>query len=172
MTEREGSCNRFPRLWRGGTQEKCFLSSFQGGTPPISMTDDQRGVWEKGRQGRKSNLGGALPGSLSCPDSLLFPYCPRITFLCNPSRRLCSWLCACMQSRFSLVQLCATLWAIGSPVHVILQARTLEQVAVPSSRGSSQPRDQTCVSLSLLHWQAGSLSLASPTKLIIFNKPP
>ena len=34
----------------------------------------------------------------------------------------------------------------GSSVHGILQARILEQVAMPSSRGSSQPRDQTQVS--------------------------
>ena len=31
-------------------------------------------------------------------------------------------------------------------VHGILQARVLEQVAVPFSRGSSQPRDQSQVS--------------------------
>ena len=37
----------------------------------------------------------------------------------------------------------------GSSVHGILQARTLEWVATPSSRGASQPRDQTrmfCIS--------------------------
>ena len=34
----------------------------------------------------------------------------------------------------------------GSPVHGILQARTLERVALPSSRGSSRPRDRTQVS--------------------------
>jgi len=34
----------------------------------------------------------------------------------------------------------------GSSVHRILQARILEWVAMPSSRGSSQPRDQTGVS--------------------------
>ena len=34
----------------------------------------------------------------------------------------------------------------GSSVHGILQARILEWVTMPSSRGSSQPRDQTCVS--------------------------
>ena len=34
----------------------------------------------------------------------------------------------------------------GSSVHGILQARILEWVAMPSSRGSSQPRDRTCVS--------------------------
>ena len=34
----------------------------------------------------------------------------------------------------------------GSTVHGILQARILEWVAVPSSRGSSRPRDGTRVS--------------------------
>ena len=51
-----------------------------------------------------------------------------------------------------LLQLCLTLcdptdWSLpGSSVHGILQARTLEWVAMPSSRGSSQPRDQTQIS--------------------------
>ena len=49
--------------------------------------------------------------------------------------------------KLSHVRLFATLWAVcsppGSPVHGILQARTLEKVAIPSSRGSSQPGDQT-----------------------------
>ena len=34
----------------------------------------------------------------------------------------------------------------GSPIHVILQARILEWVAISFSRGSSQPRDWTLVS--------------------------
>ena len=34
----------------------------------------------------------------------------------------------------------------GSSVHLILQVRTLEWVAISSSRGSSQPKDQTWVS--------------------------
>ena len=33
----------------------------------------------------------------------------------------------------------------GSSIHGILQARILEWVAIPFSRGSSQPRDQTQV---------------------------
>ena len=36
----------------------------------------------------------------------------------------------------------------GSSVHGIFQARILEWVAVPSSRGSSRPRDQIQVSVS------------------------
>ena len=39
----------------------------------------------------------------------------------------------------------------GSSVHGILQARILEWVARPFSRGSSRPRDWTHVSLCLLH---------------------
>ena len=39
--------------------------------------------------------------------------------------------------------LCDTM---GCTVHGILQARIMEWVAVPFSRGSSQPRDQTQVS--------------------------
>ena len=34
----------------------------------------------------------------------------------------------------------------GSSVHGISQARVLEWVAISFSRGSSQPRDQTCIS--------------------------
>ena len=50
----------------------------------------------------------------------------------------------------------------GSSVHEILQARILEWVAISSSRGSSRPSDQTCISygsciagwsLPLSHWK-------------------
>ena len=45
-------------------------------------------------------------------------------------------------------QLCLTLYnPVDYRVHGILQARILEWVAFPFSRGSSQPRDQTQVSL-------------------------
>ena len=36
---------------------------------------------------------------------------------------------------------------LGSSVHAISQARTLEWVAIPFSKGSSQPRDRTRVSI-------------------------
>ena len=51
-----------------------------------------------------------------------------------------------------VTQSCLTLWdptdsnPPGSSVHGTLQARTLEWVAISTSRGSSQPRDQTQVS--------------------------
>ena len=56
-----------------------------------------------------------------CVHAKLFPTCQP---LFDP--RDCSWL--------------------GSSVHGIVQARILEGVAMPSSRGSPQPRDQTRVS--------------------------
>ena len=45
----------------------------------------------------------------------------------------------------------------GSSVHGILQARILEWVAIPFSRGSSQPRNQTEVS-----WIAGRFFTTEP----------
>ena len=49
-------------------------------------------------------------------------------------------------------------------VQGIVQARTVEWVAVSSSRGSSLPRDRTLLSYIFLHWQAGSLPLMPPGK--------
>ena len=49
----------------------------------------------------------------------------------------------------------------GSSVHGILQATILELVAMPSSRGSSWPRDWTWFSY-LLYWQADSWPLVPP----------
>ena len=75
-------------------------------------------------------------------------------------------MCMCSKS----LQLCPTLWDTmdcsppGSSVHGILQARILEWVAVPSSRGSSKPGIEPR-SYVLLHWQAGSLPLVPPGKL-------
>ena len=54
-----------------------------------------------------------------------------------------------LQCFYSILQACPTLCdpmdcsPPGSPVHGVLQARVLEWVAMPSSRGSSLSRDQT-----------------------------
>ena len=75
-----------------------------------------------------------------------------------------------MLSHFNCVWLCVTLMDSSLPsssVHGILQARILEWVAMTSSRGSSQPRDQTCISYCLLHWQVSSLTLEPPRKPIM-----
>ena len=63
----------------------------------------------------------------------------------------------------SVAQACLTLWdpmdysPPDSSVHGISQARILEWVAIPSSRGSSQPRDQTrvsCINSRILYYWA------------------
>ena len=67
----------------------------------------------------------------------------------------------CMLSCFDCVQLFATLWTVVLQASVslgLLQARILEWVAMHSPRGSSPPRGQTHISLSL-RCQAGSLPL-------------
>ena len=52
------------------------------------------------------------------------------------------WCCCLVaKSRPNLLQLHGL-----SSLHGILQARTLEWVAISFSRGSSQPRNQTCIS--------------------------
>ena len=58
----------------------------------------------------------------------------------------------CERQKVEVAQLCLTLWdpmdysLPASSVHGILQARILEWVATPYSRGSSWPRDWTWVS--------------------------
>jgi len=65
-------------------------------------------------------------------------------------------VCACMLGCFICVWLFVTLWTVvcqNSSVHGIFQARILEWVSMPSSRGYSQSRDWTCVS-----WVSGIAS--------------
>ena len=73
---------------------------------------------------QSSTVGSALASQKFC--SLLIALC------CAKSLQLCLTLCGPMD--------CSPL---GSSVHGILQARISEWVAMPFSRGSSQPRDRT-----------------------------
>ena len=73
------------------------------------------------------------------------------------------YFCTCMLTH---VQLSATLWTCNSPgssLHGILQVRILEWIAISSSRGSSQCRNQSnwCL-LHLLHWQVYSFTMEPP----------
>ena len=54
----------------------------------------------------------------------------------------------------------ATSWTIGPSVPGISQARVLAWVATSSSRGSSWPRDQTCISC--VSWIAGRFFITKP----------
>ena len=79
-----------------------------------------------------------------------------------------------MKVKVSVIQSCLTLCdptdcsPPGSSVHGILKARILEWVAIPSSRGSSQPRDRTqvsCIADSVL-----SEPRRKPCKAIVIKK--
>ena len=62
--------------------------------------------------------------------------------------------CSCTHNKLSWVLVLSGVWLFATPwtvarpgfsVHGICQARTLEYVAIPFSRGSSQPKDRTRV---------------------------
>ena len=92
---------------------------------------------EFSRQEYWSGLPFASPGDL--PD-------PRIKLSLLHCSPVLSHLSHC--AMWLVAQSCLTLcnpMDCTSSVHRILQARTLEWVAMPSSRGSSQPRDRTQV---------------------------
>ena len=55
-------------------------------------------------------------------------------------------MCVCVNSLQSCLTLCNPLDCSPPGSYGILQARILEWVAMPSSRGSSWPSDRTCVS--------------------------
>ena len=80
---------------------------------------------------------------------------------------------ACVLSCFSCVQLFVTLWnPPGSSVHGILQARILERIAMPSSRGISPTQDRTrvsfisCIGRQVLY----QCPLGSPIQKCIYDK--
>ena len=64
----------------------------------------------------------------------------------------------CTLSCFSRVWLCATPWTVihQAPLSMGFSRQEHCWVAMPSSRGSSRPRDWNPCLLRLLHWQAGS----------------
>ena len=83
------------------------------------------------------------------------PLCPTKKFLMVESEALLPlgdvqislWPQPTMLAKMKVAQLCPNLCdPMDYTVHGILQARILEWVAFPFSRGSSQPRDQTQVS--------------------------
>ena len=89
---------------------------------------------------------------LPAPRKLIFSYCPK-----HSSSSDILWLVEAhgQQSQKYSIYVCVScsvvsnsLWSHlpGSSVHGILQARILEWVAIPFSRVSSRPRDQTPVS--------------------------
>ena len=86
--------------------------------------------------------------------------------LCSPQPRSCSLVPESESVSHSVVS--DSLWPHGlysppgSSVHGVLQARILEWVAIPFSRGSSQPRDWTQIS-----YTAGRLPSEPPEKPMV-----
>ena len=80
---------------------------------------------------------------------------------------VCLSVCLCVLLFYSQPTLCDPIDCspADSSVHGILQARILEWVAMPFSRGSSCQGSNLHL-LHLLHWQAGFLPLAPPGKPI------
>ena len=70
--------------------------------------------------------------------------------LCEKDSETC---CMHAKSLESSPALCNPCSPPVSSVHGILQTRILEWVAFPFSRGSSQPRDQTCIFYASYHMQ-------------------
>ena len=129
--------------------------------------------WPEGREAAGKQA-ASLPGlrPCTCRPRMLMPLSTTATngsekaFLLFVSLNLV-YGCVHAKSLQSCLTLCNTLDSSppGSSVHGILQARILEWVAMPSSRGSSRLGDRTCLSHCLLHWQASSLPRAPPGKL-------
>ena len=99
--------------------------------------------------------------------------------LCSSSSELSEALCPGLQPFIqafvhSAAQSCLTICdpvdcsPPGSSVHGMLQARILEWVAMLSSRGSSQPRDQTQVSCTA----DGFFTIEPPGKPMVLILPP
>ena len=87
--------------------------------------------------------------------------------------RYIAWVSGlCAESLQSYPTLCSPMDCspADSSVHGILQARILEWLAMPSSRGSSLTRGLNLRLLCLLHWQADSLPLVPPGLRIINDK--
>ena len=89
-----------------------------------------------------------------------------ITFyhICFLSQYVCVCVCVCRWWWCLVTQLCLTLfWPHGLQTarllcHGISQARILGWVVMPSSKGSSQPRDQTHISCFQAHYRQHDLS--------------
>ena len=76
-----------------------------------------------------------------------------------------------------LLQLCPTLCdpmvrsLPGSSAHGILQARTLEWVAMPSPGDRLDPGMEPASFMPLCHWQAGALPLEPPASPSFYISP-
>ena len=78
-------------------------------------------------------------------------------------------MCACMLSRFSHVQLFATLWTVACQAPLSMEFSRQEywsEQPCPSLGDLAHPGIES-VSLTSLHWEASSLPLVPPRKLVM-----
>ena len=141
----------YDSLWvpcfRGGSRGNLsYLFQSQGPFCPSSLLPQhsvrhEHHHWLGGKQGALAAHRAEVPGFRSWLLTLRWDLvCPSEMFLVGTgmlakSLQSCPTICDFMN--------CSP---PGSSVHGILQARILEWVAIPSSRGSFQPRDGTCIS--------------------------
>jgi len=103
----------------------------------------QKLCWEEGMQDQGVSKGQSFPGK-----EMIWA---KVKVYLEAWYKACSKVCL-KWSMCYVLQLCLTLCdpmhhiPPCSTLHGILQARILEWVAVSSSRGSSQPKDWTCIS--------------------------
>ena len=131
----------FSNAWMWKVKEKslsCVRLLAKAYQAPLSMGFSRQEYWS----------GVPLPSPLPSPTSK-FP-CPGLGV--NEGSQNFGQRCLTPFFFYSSTNI-PWLWAEGNPLHLtllfcpwVLQARILEWVAMPSSRGSSQPRGQSCVS--------------------------
>ena len=122
-----------PTLFPGVCSNSCPLSQWCHPTISSSVTPFSSGV---------------TTGGLSLKELVYFMQIIKFTGL----QLIAEFPCVCMLSHFSCVWPFATLWTAAHQAPLSMgfsrKTRILEWVAMPSSRGSSWPRDQTRVSFS------------------------
>ena len=142
-----------PLLKVVGRQEKKLLSSsMANSTAYLSHISDlpSKFFWVQGEQPQTSFL---LHDVLHWLDSHQISEALQLS--------VCVCVCVCVWITQSCLTLCdpTNCSPPGFSVHGILQARILEWIAIPFSRGSSQPRDRTLVSCRFFTvWATGKSS--------------
>ena len=107
-----------------------------------------------------------FPGARACvcPSQDLLPACNSRLWIC-----LLLCVCLCAKSLQSWPTLCdsTNCSLLGSSIHGILQARILEWIAMPFSKGSAWPRAPSLQadSLPLSHWES-SVSFCRTSQLL------
>ena len=142
-----------PLLKVVGRQEKKLLSnSMANGTAYLSHISDlpSKFFWVQGESSHKH---------------LFFSMMSSIDLIVSRSQKPSSCLCVCVCVCVWITQSCLTLCdptncrPPGFSVHGILQARILEWIAIPFSRGSSQARYRNLVSCRFFTvWATGKTS--------------